>query len=361
MTKSLASRRINYEQLTHAGQLRRLRQLAALAIARYPLTTEQLKAIHHGENTTFELSALPTDHDAIPAASAHHLPNRYLVRVHRQGYNSDAAILSELQWLEALHQEGLPVQRPVSNLEGQALTVIDEPTLKVKRTCSILRWNNGRFASKPTPKHFERIGRLTAQLHQHAQRWTLPDGFERRDLSAEQFLSSMLRHDPEQLMRSELDAAQRGRVDWAIAQINACLEEIGQAPARRGLIHSDLHFGNVVFEGDIARPLDFDDACFAPYLYDVATTLGTWRRSNLYPDFLSAYRRGYEQFLAWPEDAQTHLPTLELMRLVIMLLWTLDRAVDTPRFIEQKPKILQRAIARIEEARHAALSNKPSM
>lgn len=341
-----------FETLTHQGQIKRLRQLASEAVKHYPLHTRSLKTIHHGENTTFELNADHTGDAHKPRP--HHHPTRFLVRVHRLGYNSAPQILSELSWLEALDQQALPVQLPLANHDDQVLTTTTIKGIEQPRHCSVLRWSQGRFADKPTPKHFEQIGALTAKLHAHSRQWSKPEGFDRRCLTPSTFLSSMLSHDPLELLRDELDAAQRGRVTWALRQIERTMNTLGQDPEVFGLIHSDLHFGNVIFTKAGALPLDFDDCCSAHYIYDIATTLGTWRRSNLFEDFLAAYKRGYSSVMAWPEYAQEHLDAFELMRLVIMLVWTFDRAKDTPRFIELKPKIISRAMDRLEHARASA-------
>lgn len=343
-----------FETLTHKGQILRLRQLAKRAIEEYPLEVRSLRTINHGENTTFELSALHKEGAADDHARAHHHPTRFLVRVHRIGYNSPAQLLSELSWLEALDQAAMPVQLPIANNAGSLLTSATTKGINEPRHCSILRWNQGRFADKPTPKHFERIGALTARLHEHSKRWTRPDDFERRSLTPSTFLGSMLSHDPLELLRQELDASQRGRVTWALRQIEHAMTTLGEGPEVFGLIHSDLHFGNVLFTKERALPLDFDDCCFAHYLYDISTTLGSWRRSNLYEDFLAAYKRGYSSVSPWPDYAKAHLDAFELMRLVIMLVWTFDRAKDTPRFIELKPKIIRRAMDRLEHARASA-------
>jgi hypothetical protein len=45
----------SFETLTYAGQLRRLRRLAADALAPYDIHEPRLTALAHGDNTTFRV------------------------------------------------------------------------------------------------------------------------------------------------------------------------------------------------------------------------------------------------------------------------------------------------------------------
>ena len=47
----------------------------------------------------------------------------YVLRLHREGYQSPASIRSELAWVAALRDQ-LPVPRPIAGLDGQLLQVI---------------------------------------------------------------------------------------------------------------------------------------------------------------------------------------------------------------------------------------------
>ena len=48
------------------------------------------------------------------------------------------------------------------------------------------------------------------------------------------------------------------------------LARLGQDPAGYGLIHADLHLGNVLDHYGQARPIDFDDAAWGHYAVDLA-------------------------------------------------------------------------------------------
>ena len=67
------------------------------------------RLIRNRENAVFEIT-LPTG----PAA----------LRLHRMGYQSDAAIWSELWWCAALAAEGVAVPAALPNLQGDLLVTL---------------------------------------------------------------------------------------------------------------------------------------------------------------------------------------------------------------------------------------------
>jgi len=49
----------------------------------------------------------------------------YALRLHRQGYRSHAALMSELHWMDALVQGGLSVPRPVPSCNGRLVEQVE--------------------------------------------------------------------------------------------------------------------------------------------------------------------------------------------------------------------------------------------
>ena len=347
---------IPFAQASHRAQLLRLRALAAQALTHYPLRVRSLRAIHHGENATFELRAtlLATPHQPqIQGWPAHLNPDRFLVRVHRHGYNSEADIQSELMWLDALAQRGLPVQRPVLTHDGHAVVTARAPGVEQPRRCTVLRWIDGRFIGRPAPLHMERVGQLTAQLHEHASGWTPPPGFTRRRMSAPQVMDSMLSRPSQQLLQEALSPSDQATIQGAIARCQDMLHALGEAPQVFGLIHSDLHMGNILFRGERALALDFDDCAFGHFLHDVATTLSAWEARPELEAMTTAYARGYARVRPWPPEASALLPQLMLTRRLIMLCWILDRAQDSPRLAAMRQGAIARTLSVIRDAQEA--------
>lgn len=89
------------------------RDLAAAAIAQYPaLAGGQARFVRHGENTTYSVDGP----DGV----------RYALRVHRPGYQSLAALRSELAWMDSLRDAGIrtPVAVAGAFSESPIFTVV---------------------------------------------------------------------------------------------------------------------------------------------------------------------------------------------------------------------------------------------
>lgn len=90
----------------------------------------------------------------------------YLLRLHRNGYHTQPAVLEELNWLAKLYEESdIPVQRPLLSRSGH-LVERQAGYGCPARFCSVLEWQSGRMRFKKIgPKGFYAIGELTARLH----------------------------------------------------------------------------------------------------------------------------------------------------------------------------------------------------
>ena len=127
------------------------------------------RLIRNRENAVFEIT-LPTG----PAA----------LRLHRMGYQSDAAIWSELWWCAALAAEGVAVPAALPNLRGDLLV-----TLSNGRKASVISWVKGEALGiagepfdLPLPVLLDRhraLGRLVAEFHAATAKLTLPETFTR--------------------------------------------------------------------------------------------------------------------------------------------------------------------------------------
>lgn len=89
---------IPFHQASYQAQVRRLRQLAIEALKLYPIQAAKLDFIHHGENTTYKVTAQNG--------------SRYLLRVARPDYHTLPALNEEMKWLRSIHHKGRPSTTP---------------------------------------------------------------------------------------------------------------------------------------------------------------------------------------------------------------------------------------------------------
>lgn len=137
------------------------------------------------ENTTFRVEVALSVHQSDKSLSSK--TQWYVLRIHRPGNHSLALIRSELLWLSALRRDtDLVVPEPVPSKDGSLLTVVETEGVPQPRCCVLFRWIPGRFLNAGlSPLALGRMGTLMARLHQHAQQFTLPEGFVRPRLDGE--------------------------------------------------------------------------------------------------------------------------------------------------------------------------------
>lgn len=274
------------------------------------------KLIRKRENAVFEVM-LPS--------------GRAALRLHRTGYQSAAAIRSELWWCRALAAAGVPVARPVPAVDGHLLV-----TLSNGRLASSVAWVDGLplgEAGVPLAgsvakqvQHHRALGRLIAQMHSATDALELPDDFLRTRWDVDGLLGETpfwgrfwdhpaLQPDDATLLRKTRDFLRERVRDHA-------------QRASFGLIHADVLRENVFVGAKGLSLIDFDDSGFGFRLYDLGTVLS----QNLFepglPQIAQALAEGYSE--TRPLDAAM-IPIFTLMRCCASVGWTMPRlAPDDP-------------------------------
>ena len=148
---------------SHHQQVAMLQAFANAALGRYELpAAAQARMVNLSENATF----------CIEDRSG----PRWALRVHRQGYHSRAAIVSELAWLMALRSGDVVITpRPIEGRDGELIQMITNPA--GQRHVVLFEWESGVEPAENDVRAFELLGATTARMHGHARRWTRPPGF----------------------------------------------------------------------------------------------------------------------------------------------------------------------------------------
>lgn len=302
----------SYASLDPQAQIALSRRLAHRALAEHGLVPTRVRSVHHGENTTFD---------------AHTDAGRFLVRVHRAGYNTTAEIRSELLWLEALAADGrVVVPRPHRSPAGALVLTLDAPGLDAPRDVVVFHWIPGRTAwAVHGLATFERLGDVTARLHDATAAWQPPPEFVRRERVAGGHLFGDHTVVPVEQI-DQLDADERARLSDVRAR---CVEQFAASERRDGrmLIHADLHLNNVVHHrGDLAV-IDFDDAQIAHPLADIAVAIGAAPLAG-HERLFDAYARRRPMPAPWRHEVRAWI----MARRLEMLGWIADRARTNRRF-----------------------------
>jgi len=319
--------------LSRRAQVDRLRRVALAALCDYPLPEGALTFVTHGENTTFR-------HDSSAG--------RHLIRVHRpqrhgSGVDPQAAIESEISWLQAIRSDtDLEVPQVLPASDGRV--TVETSAAGVTRICSVLRWLDGRiFEESAHPVHLRRLGAAMAQLHEHADSWTPPDGFVRIDWNHEAFFGNVMIYGetPAEQCWELLPDELRARFASVSQRLAAVMDDCPD----RGLIHADLHLGYAVFAGDRVKLIDFDDCGTGQRQYDIAVALWELRDRPDYQEFHKALLAGYR--LHRDIDV-TFLDDYIALRQVAFDLWCTGTAQVNPEFAGNLDKVHRWSLAMLD-------------
>ncbi|MDB5560948.1 MAG: phosphotransferase [Hyphomicrobiales bacterium] len=262
---------------------------------------------------------------------------RHILRVHRAGYQSDAAIESELAWVKALAANtGLPVPRPLPGMDGallQSVRLNGAPQRAV-----LFAFEPGR---EPQPDedlraHFKTLGRIAAQTHAHVEQWRPPHWFERPTWNAASIL------DPGGLWGDwrtapGVDGSNRAILDRLDARLRAELAAYGQSAGVFGLIHADMRLANLLIDGNRIVLIDFDDCGFCWFMYDFAAAVSFFEDSPAIPALKASWVAGYGQLRALSDVDLAAIDTMVMLRRMALLAW-IGSHRDTDLALQHAPR-----------------------
>lgn len=247
-----------------------LRRLARAALDEQGVAVDRLRWLGEHSNHLFRCDTATGD--------------RLLVRVCLPGGRSDAELDAELAWLAALARD-TELTVPAARFSTRLATT----DLPAGGRCIAFAWVEGRHCeARPSRRLVADLGRVLATLHAHAQRFHPPQGFTRPRLDIRR-LTWAGTPDAARLARRRIDPEVRRLLGEVADQVAAVLAELGTDPAVHGLVHADLHLGNVLDHLGEARPLDFDDAAWGHYALDLAVAVDSVPET-LHPVLFGGYR-----------------------------------------------------------------------
>ena len=268
------------------AHLQTIVHLARLALPHWGLDGADLDVIKHRENTVFKVTAADG--------------RCFVLRVHRRGNNSDAAVQSELVWMGALRDAGIAAPAVVQASNGNLFVHVGEAS--DSRQCDLLEWLPGNLFNDlgrvekgmrvEFCDRFNRLGALAARVHNQSAKWQKPAGFERRSwdegglLGESPVMGRFWEH-------TAITPSQNREIMKARLVLGGFLKKFGKTPENYGLIHADFLPENIlVHDGELSL-IDFDDCGFGWYLFEMATSLFPQINQPFFDDLVAAYTEGY--------------------------------------------------------------------
>lgn len=300
-----------------------MRGIARGALRHWKLEGAGLDLLKYRENAVFRVAAGE---------------ERYALRVHRPGYHSDAALRSELQWMEALREGGVDVPRIVPTANGEPFVRENTPGLPSPVQVDLFEWIEGRplgsveggVAADGGNLHalYRSLGVLAATLHDQSEAWSPPPSFVRHAWDEGGLAGDRPFWGPF-LDLPQLGPDERKLLAAARERVHEQLGRLSKAPSGYGLIHADFTPENVLVDGARLRLIDFDDAGYGWHLFELVTPLFFLMEDPCFDDARDALVGGYRERRRLDEEQLARLPLFFLARAFTYLGWVNSRPETT--------------------------------
>jgi Ser/Thr protein kinase RdoA (MazF antagonist) len=288
-----------------------LKEMVAQGLSRWGLSpATAITLLNLSENATFAVSDPDSEQELV-------------LRVQRPGYSSAQEIRSELAWIEALRQSGtVETAAPLAGVDGEYVQTLVSPSGNSARYVLAFERLPGSEpdSHEDAPRWFERLGELTARMHQHARGWSVPADFRRRRWDLHGMVGPNAYWGGWRAAIG-LDAAGTAVIERSLVLIRMRLGRFGSDPARFGLIHADLRLANLLVEGTHLRIIDFDDCGFSWFLYDFATAVSFIEEQPIVPALLHAWLTGYVRVVPLSAEERAEIPTFVVLRRIVLSAW----------------------------------------
>ena len=197
----------------------------------------------------------------------------YTVKIHRKKLSRTNDKLSDLcNWLDFLSGTvtfNFPL--PLRNVNDSFQSQIQDES-GIIYDFVVYRWVNGEPISKHmNQQNNQKIGALMAQLHDASSR------YDKNATALPRYDEKWLRDCSNIILNGAKSIGytkqQLNKVKHGLAEIEKYVISIGYETIDFGIIHSDLHFNNILIDsaGNLAI-IDFDEVGFGHYWLDVAVT-----------------------------------------------------------------------------------------
>jgi Ser/Thr protein kinase RdoA (MazF antagonist) len=246
---------------------------------------------------------------------------------------SEAGLRSQMLWLLDLRRTiRLPVPEPVPTVDGSLVgnvSIEDTPGPR-HFDFALLRWIPGeRKTNNFSLSEVFSLGSYAAKLHRHAEQYPTPEGFVRPRWDWDHLfgISSPLWNIGEIVFSKD----EMNVLKVTAERVRQELQAIGEPRDAFGIIHRDLHPGNLLSHEGTLYAIDFDHCGWGYYLYDLTMSyMALARFGNRCKDMREALFEGYQRERPIPDDYWKHFEIYHAMGLVTRILPALGSFRNVP-------------------------------
>ncbi len=256
-----------------------------------------------------------------------------ILRVNRAFYHTLKELCSEFDWVNAITSSDCNIKSPkvITTHDGEYLVPIKIETEGETFELHVVAFE---FCKGSEPKvgkdliaWFEKLGKITAEMHKHTLAWKRPEGFVRKVWNFDTMVGvdgywGNWRTAP------ALAGTDEAVITDALDIVKDRLESYTN-DERYGLVHADLRLSNLLISGDDMIVIDYDDCGFCWYMYDFAAAISFYELDENVPELQEAWLKGYTSIREVAQADVDEMQTFILLRRVLLLAWLTTHS-DTP-------------------------------
>ena len=256
---------------------------------------------------------------------------KYVVRLARNTERSRDSLQFELEWLEYLHANDIPVSYPIRLRDGRLYCTIRAP--EGVRSLAVFTYAEG--ATDLTVDRARLLGEALAKLHIQS------DQFESQYSAANLDTYHLVQEPIEKIqafIQDPLDPKSL-LLDKVQLELTEKLEALNLSEGAYGIVTGDMHGENQHFTSDDQLTMfDFEFCSYGYRMYDVATFL--WNQED--NALCDAFLEGYQSIRAISEDEFSSIKLFVHAR----QLWWISKRLSVPecyvdeQFLEKALKSL---------------------
>lgn len=249
---------------------------------------------------------------------------RRILRFNHASERTATAMQAETNYVRQLAAQGIRVAKPIASLAGNDVESINTPKGLFHAVTFEAMPGTHWQADELTATHFVHWGKALGQLHNASMRCTNPGRPTWRDHLA--FVDETL-------------PTQETAARHALQQITQQLAHLPRTAQNFGLIHYDFELDNILWDGENAGIIDFDDSAAYWYVADIAYALRDLfeddaNNVDLHNDSFQHFIEGYRSVRAIsPEELQQIPLFLHMHHLVSFA--RLYRAVPATALVDE--------------------------
>ncbi|HBU82194.1 MAG TPA: aminoglycoside phosphotransferase [Paenibacillus sp.] len=294
------------------------RSVCLRALDQYELAWESVHFIQLSDTITYKIDTA--------------LSKSYLLRIHSNQLSKEA-IRSELTLLQLLGtSDDLHVPQGVVSRDGSYVLFMEAEEAGMYFYVTMMNWVDGEHmdGNEVNERCSYRMGSMVAKLHEETTCFVPPVDFARPTWGEESFkvdMAKLRRYYTRFLSDQAWKTYQK-----ASRKILSQLADLDQNLQHYGIIHGDLHIGNIVFNDEQPNPIDFGRCGYGYYLYDIANTI-----LGLFPAQRWEFIRGYESVRTLPTNYAEVLESFFIMCMIENYSHHSSDPRETSRIIDEQP------------------------